>query len=252
MPVVRIPVASSSFVGKSAKRPARPRKILIGFRAYSRGRLTLPIVQINPVCRTAGSLTVNARRGVNLIRFNGRLAKKWLHDGTYVLVTPSQRIRFAVVSGRPTRKKTRLQPSVCREGAVELLAGEPPALGSAAAGLASDGSAVAVSGNATNGGITEGSPGTAGRVLPTGVPGPSKVLGTAVDEVREAVTGLHPAFYVLLGIAMAVLAAATIPASAVPSPWLGATLARRRAALTLAGTGTLVAVMIAYLFTVGA
>ena len=56
----------------------------------------------------------------------------------------------------------------------------------------------------------------------------------ALDEVRDVVTGLHPAFYVLLAMAIAALATATLPASSVPSP-LGATLARRRAELTLAG-----------------
>jgi hypothetical protein len=219
---------------------------VIGFIAYNRGRLALPVLQIYPDCRRAGLIRVSARPGVNLIRFNGRLGRKWLHDGTYVLVTPTMRIRFAVVAGRPTRKKTRLQPSVCREGVMAALAGESVVLGSAAAGLASTAEGIPVQ----NEGIAEATPPRS--VLPTGIPGPSKVLGRTIDEVRDAVTGLHPAFYIVLAIAMAILAAATLPASAVPSPALGATLARRRAALTLAGTAALVAVIVAYLFTVGA
>jgi hypothetical protein len=217
---------------------------VIGFIAYRGGRLALPVLQIYPTCRRAGLIRVSARPGVNLIGFNGRLGRKWLHDGTYVLVTPTMRIRFAVVAGRPTRKKTRLQPSVCREGEAAALAGEFVPLGSAAAGLAVTGDEVPVQ----NEGIADAAP---RPLLPTGVPGPSKVLGRTIDEVRDAVTGLHPAFYVVLAIAMAILAAATLPASAVPSPSLGATLARRRAALTLAGTVALVSVIVAYLFAVG-
>ena len=246
MPVSRVPIvaSSSSGNGPSAKRPKRPRKIVLGFVSYERGRLALPVVQISPVCRRAGTIAVNARRGVNLVRFNGRLGKRWLLDGTYVLVTPTMRIRFAVVAGRPTRKKTRLQPSTCREGVEVLLSGGSVPLGSALAGVA-DGETVPVT---EAGGIADvGAP----NVLPTGPSGPSKVLGTTVDSVKSVVTGLHPAFYVLLAMAIAALATATLPASAVPSPWLGATLARRRAELTLAGTMALVTVIVAYLLTVG-
>jgi hypothetical protein len=98
------------------------------------------------------------------------------------------------------------------------------------------------------GGITDvGAP----KVLPTGRSGPSRVLGTTIDSVKSVVTGLHPAVYVLLAMAIAALATATLPAAAVPSPWLGATLARRSAELTLAGTMALVTVIVAYLLTVG-
>jgi hypothetical protein len=42
------------------------------------------------------------------------------------------------------------------------------------------------------------------------------------------------------------LAAAAVPARAVPNPWAGAALARRRAEVTLAGTLALLAVIVAY------
>jgi hypothetical protein len=219
---------------------------VLGFIADRRGKLTLPVVQISPVCRRAGQIRVNARPGLNLVGFNGRLGKRWLHDGTYVLVTPTMRVRFAVVAGRPTRKKERLQPSTCREGVEAFLTGASLTTGSAAAGL--DGQANTVSPNG-EAGIEDVGPSS---VVPTGRSGPSKVLATTIDEVTSVVTGLHPAFYVLLALAIAVLAAATLPSSAVPSPWLGATLARRRAELTLAGTMALVGVIVAYLLTVAA
>ena len=66
MPVSRVPIVASSSSGNapSAKRPKRPRKIVLGFVSYERRRLALPVVQISPVCRRAGTIGVNARRGV--------------------------------------------------------------------------------------------------------------------------------------------------------------------------------------------
>ena len=70
----------------------------------------------------------------------------------------------------------------------------------------------------------------------TDEPGPlPHVLGTAFTDAAEAAASLHPAFYVLLGLAMAALAAATLPARVLPVATAGAVLARHRAAVTLAG-----------------
>jgi hypothetical protein len=81
----------------------------------------------------------------------------------------------------------------------------------------------------------------------TDEPGPiPHVLGTAFTEAAEAAASLHPAFYVLLGLAMAALAAATLPARVLPVATAGAALARHRAAVTLAGTLCLLLVIVVY------
>ena len=72
------------------------------------------------------------------------------------------------------------------------------------------------------------------------------VLGATFTDAAKAALSLHPAFYVLLFAAIAALAAASVPAARVPSPWIGAALARRRPEVTLAGIGALVAVLVGY------
>lgn len=185
--------------------------------------------------------------GVNRIRFKGKLGRGWLRDGTYVLITPTKPVRFAIVNGRPTRAVNRLAPSVCRDVSDSAFS-LPYVLGQTTlpptgAGV-TDGDGVAV-------GIEDNAPAVGGAIRKA-VDRPTRVLGRTADEVADAVTSLHPAFYVLLAAAILMLATATLPASAVPSPWLGATLARRRAELTFAGTSVLVAVIVAYLIMVGA
>src|SRR5207247_140257 len=41
------------------------------------------VVQVSPVCRTAGSFSVVGHRGINRVRFNGRLHGRRLPPGTY-------------------------------------------------------------------------------------------------------------------------------------------------------------------------
>jgi hypothetical protein len=72
------------------------------------------------------------------------------------------------------------------------------------------------------------------------------VLGTAFTDAAEAAASLHPAFYVLLALAMVALVFATVPARAVPVATAGAVLARHRATVTLAGTLCLLFVIVVY------
>jgi hypothetical protein len=178
-------------------------------------------------------LVVNVREGANRVRFAGRVNGRRLRDGTYVAETPSGNIRFAVVRGRPTRDADRFAPSVC------LAAASSP-----------DSSVFAVHRTSTPGKPAAASSGVAGEESSFGVgviPDPlPRVLGTTVERAAEAALSLHPAFYLLLGFAIAALAAATVPSRAVPTPLVGALLARRRAELTLAGTLALLAVLVSY------
>jgi hypothetical protein len=186
------------------------------------------LTQIAPVCRAAGRLTVNARAGRNRVRFAGRVGARRLPDGTYVAETPSGDVRFAIVRGRPTRDPARLASSVCQSGVLSAVAspvGAPVAAPRANAPSAGDG--------ADSG--------------PNDIPGPlPRVLGTSASRAAEAALSLHPVFYVLLAFAIASLAAGSLPARVLPQPAMGALLARRRAELTLAGTLSLLTVIVAY------
>jgi hypothetical protein len=230
-------VTSSVKGAVRTKRPARPRAIVIRFRAHRAGRIGLRVVQIWPTCRPAGLISMRVHRGVNRLRFNGKLGRGWLLDGTYVLATPLRPIRFAVVAGRPTRKRERLQPSTCREGAESALLGAPVAIGAAAAGVLS----------AERNEVDTNDASQPGGVLRPPLSAAPRVLGETMDKVGTAVTSVPPAFYGLLLGAILVLALATLPATVVPSTSLAAALTRHRAGLVLAGTATLIALIVVYL-----
>ena len=209
--------------------PKRRPTVVLAFRAPASGRVAIRLRQVAPVCRNAGRLLVRVRTGPNRFRFTGRIAGRPLRDGTYVATTPSGAIRFAIVGGKPTRSAKRLAPSVCDSGVLG-------ASTAAAAPLAM-----------TPPGRTEAAPPANTDRGATDEPGPiPQVLGTAFTEAVEAAASLHPAFYVLLGLAMVALAAAAIPARTVPVATAGAALARHRAAVTLAGTLGLLLVIVVY------
>ena len=212
-----------------ATSPKRRPSVVLPFRVPSSGRVAIRLRQIAPICRNAGRLLVAAQNGANRFRFNGRVSGRPLRDGTYVATTPSSKVRFAIVDGKPTRSARRLAPSVCDFGVLgagTAVAGTPSAisLGRTAAGPET---------NIDPGATDEQGP------LP-------QVLGSAFAEAAEAAASLHPAFYLLLALAMVALAAAVVPARVLPVASAGATLARHRAAVTLAGTVCLLFVIVVY------
>jgi hypothetical protein len=203
--------------------PKRRPSVVLAFRVPSSGRVAIRLRQIAPVCRSAGRLLVPAQNGANRFRFNGRVSGRPLHDGTYVAKTPSGAVRFAMVKGKPTRNTRKLAPSVCDSGV----------LGASAWLGAASRTGAASAANIDRDAIVE--------------PGPiPQVLGRAFTEVAEATASLNPAFFLVLGLAMVALAAAMLPARVLPVATAGAVLARNRAALTLAGTLSLLLVIVVY------
>jgi len=211
---------------KAAKR--RP-TVVLAFRSSTSGLVAIRLKQVAPVCRKAGRLLVPARTGPNRFRFTGRVSGHPLRDGTYVATTPSGAVRFAIVRGKPTRSAKRLSPSVCDARAVD---GTSIAIGNPLSDKPTR-TAAAPTPNTDSGATDE--------------PGPiPRVLGTVFTEAGEAAASLHPAFYVLLGLAMVALAAAAVPARTLPAATAGAVLARHRAAVTFAGTLCLLFVIVVY------
>ncbi len=199
---------------------------MLAFRASASGRTAIRLRQVAPVCRSAGRLLVPARSGPNRFRFNGRISGRPLRDGTYVATTPSGTVRFAILKGKPTRSPRRLSPSVCDAETVTANV----AFAAPIAQSSPDRTEAAAAANAVRAATD---------------PGPH-VLGTAFTDAAEAAASLNPAFYFLLGLAMAALVVAVLPARVLPVATAGAVLARNRAAVTLAGTLSLLLVIVAY------
>ena len=72
------------------------------------------------------------------------------------------------------------------------------------------------------------------------------VLGTAFADAAEAAASLHPAFSVLLGLAMAALAAAALPARVLPRRHGGGRPGTTSGHVTLSGTLCLLLVIVVY------
>lgn len=212
-----------------ATTPKRRPSVVLAFRASSSGRLAIRLTQVAPVCRNAGRLLVPAQRGANRFRFNGRVSGRPLRDGTYVATTQSDSVRFAIVRGKPTRSAKWLAPSVCVSGELR----ESTAVGTLTPTSPPKRTAATPAANVDLGATEEPRP------LP-------QVLGAAFTDVAEAAASIHPLFYLLLALAIVALAAATVPARVVPVASAGAVLARHRAAVTLAGTLSLLVVIVVY------
>ncbi len=75
---------------------------------------------------------------------------------------------------------------------------------------------------------------------------PLGVLGVRFTRAAEAVKDVPPVLFVLLGIAIGLLAAAAMPLRFVPSARMAAVLAYRRTFVAMAGAVTLASVAVVY------
>jgi hypothetical protein len=202
------------------------------FRSPRAGKLRVEIFQVFPECRSIGFFSQRVRAGANRVKFTGRFRGRRLPPGTYELRAADERIPVVVRKRRPP---VRIRPdrvkSVCPQststGAFErpILAGvsrtQPP--GSPSPSVAPKTSEVA----------------------PPPTPA-QRVLGVT-EEIAESIAELHPAFFVLLALAIMLLAVASVPASAIPHRTAATAVAHRRIELTLAGALALGVVVAAYL-----
>jgi hypothetical protein len=72
------------------------------------------------------------------------------------------------------------------------------------------------------------------------------VLGVRLTRAADAVKEVHPILFVLLGIAIGLLAIAALPIRYVPHDRMAAVLAYRRSAVAVVGATALVTVSVLY------
>jgi hypothetical protein len=207
-------------------------------------------VQVFPVCRIVGHFTVRGHRGVNRVRFNGRVQGTELGPGTYRITAHTRRggtvfrSTLVLVDARAPSKSglARAQRSnVC---------GSAGALGTSGSG----GSFAGAVGGGSQGGALASSTiirnqrqsgngsanGDAGAVLGGGH---SRPIAQALSRVVE--NAANPVVIALLGFAVLIFGAAALPRAAVPDPRRMALIASHRLELAMAGTAALGAAVIA-------
>jgi hypothetical protein len=206
------------------------------------GVVELRVTQIAPLCRSAGRMLVRGHAGRNVILFRSRVGGHALAPGTY-RITPRLR------SGRQLRSLL-----------VVVVAGRTPAPGEVAAGRAADacagGSNMSEAGAGSTAAISRtvaAAPSVRETKLAVGAPARAQtprrcgVLGADFTQTLRDPTSVSPVLLILLAIAICLLGLAALPRSVVASPVLAEQLTHRRLELALAGTTTLLVVVLAYM-----
>jgi hypothetical protein len=214
--------------------PTAQRQTILLFRLSRSAMVELTFIRIAPDCRVVGRLRVGGHAGLNRMRFRGRIGRRVLSPGTY----------------RVTART--LRPRGARQMQVRLvIVGEPnPPPGMIAAARAANACAAGPrdqeSATVAAAGPTTGGP---DRVAPESKPIFTRavgVLGARFTRAVELVQAVPPFLFVILALAIALLALAATPLRATPSLRLRKLLAYHRELVALAGTVAVIGVTITY------
>lgn len=201
------------------------------------------VIRVAPDCRPVGRFRVKGHPGKNRVRFRGRIKGRALRPGTYVIrarTLPARRAltetKLVIFKGRP------LPEELAAAQASNTCGGS---FGDTSASSTLGGAAGPGAGNEGKLRIKRGGEGTepirvATRKKPLGV------LGVRFTRVADAVMEVPAVLFVLLGIAIGLLAAAATPIRFVPTARLAAVLAYRRSVVAMAGGITLASVAAVY------
>jgi type IV secretory pathway TrbD component len=203
-------------------------------------RVFFTVKQVSPVCRPVGHFSYRGHAGFNRVRFDGKLRGAELAPGTY-------RISARTRAGR----------TIPRVIVVIVDAGPPTGAELAAArasNVCSGSASAAGSTGASNSGALASAEhlqrslqpqsGTLAIALAKGANSHSGVLAASLEKTAEA---LRPMIIVLLGLAILLLAVASLPRTAVSDPRLHDALARHRMDVASMGAAALVAVVLLFL-----
>lgn len=214
----------------------RYRAVTIVFRTKRAGVVVFSVRQLAPTCQFVGYFRVRAHRGVNRVRFRGRVHGTLLAPGTYRLEARAAHRRIAritiVILERPPAGTLRslLRANACGATSVGGSLARP------------DFGATAVSRTTTpRGGVqaaTHSSPRRAGLGL-------DGLLLTS--NVGEDLAGSGRSVFLVFALVLAALlfAAAALPESIVPHSRAAASLAASRHVLVFAGAAVLAAAVLA-------
>jgi hypothetical protein len=211
----------------------------IVFRLHRRGLMRFVLTQIAPRCRRVGTFSVRAHAGLNSFVLRGRLHGRPLPVGTYVL--------SATVGGRPVLGVT-IVVTASRPTAAELARAR--ARNVCGPGISFRGTTIFRQPLGVYGPV-------AARVEKGSDPPPSEtavavprrgdVLGAQFSKSARRFDLARMFLLAAAAAAIVLLGLAALPASALADPRLAAVVEHRRVELALAGAGTLLGAVVAYL-----
>jgi hypothetical protein len=230
--------SSRSWIGTSGTE--RRRTTTLTFVLANGAWVTFTVKQLSPECRAIGHFTVRGHRGLNRVRFAGRVGGRQLGPGTYRITARTrtgrlvQRVIVVIVGGSaPTRAE------LADARASNVCSAHFDSIGSETTG-------------ASNGGLIAG--GTLGAAVGTARPSSSApkgsnshsgaVLASAIEKTARAI---EPALVALLAAAIVLLGLASLPRMAFVEPRFGDALVRHRTEIASLGAVALLAVIIAFL-----
>jgi hypothetical protein len=199
------------------------------------------VAQVAPVCRAIGHFSVRGRQGTNRIPFAGRVGRKDLGPGTYLIVARTR-------SGRVVQRLTLVVVGNRTPSPAQLRAARAANVCAADSGvISSPGSASAFSKGGNLASASKPSPSGALASAPSKVtasPPSGAVLGATAAEAANVA---RPFLVALLMAAIVALGLASLPRVAVAGGRVNELLARHRLEITSVGAAALVAVALSFL-----
>jgi hypothetical protein len=221
----------------STSGPRKRRQTILRFVLSKPALVEFLVVRVAPDCRPVGRFRVKGRAGTNRVRFRGQVRGRALRAGTYVIrarTLPAGRelaeTKLVIFKRRPLPKELAAAQSsnTCRSSNSDawLADGEAGPVGSNDDKLQVQRSAEGSRPNRVGKGKT-----------------PLGVLGARFTRTADAVREVPAFLFVLLGIAIGLLAAAAMPIRLIPNARMAAILAYRRTSVALAGAVALASVL---------
>ena len=209
---------------------------MLVFRLGQAAPVEFMVVQVAPDCRRIGRFRVAGHPGVNRVRFRGHVGGRALGPGTYRIkagTLPRGRAvvdtKFVVVE-RPERRVVVSSRGADACGSTQDVQSPALPFGASAPGMRKAAAARA-------------------RVKAVSHERPSRAHGVLGARFAQDAVGAFKSIptllFVLLGIAIGLLAVSALPLRLAPTKRAAMTLALHRGGVALAGSGLLIAVLVA-------
>jgi hypothetical protein len=219
----------------------RSRKLTILRFVLSKAALVeFVVIRVAPDCRQVARFRVKGHAGTNRVRFRGRINGRPLRPGTYV-------IRGRTLPARRALTETKLVIFKRRPLPAELATAQASNTCRGWGGDTSSSSMLGVGAGP--------SPSNEGKLQvqrrgegsePIRVKNPLGVMGARFTRAADAIKEVPAILFVLLGIAIGLLATAAMPLRFIPSAHMAAVLTYRRTLVALVGAVTLASAAVVY------